>query len=87
MNKVRNTGGRSVALALVFGLTVAAGVTGITYKGVSKEASVEDTCAHATWPNIPAFCLEGATERPVRIVSLDKPEFSPFAARFAVAFE
>lgn len=87
MNKVRNTGGRSVALALVFGLTAAAGITGITYTGITKEASVEDTCAHVTWPNIPAFCLEGATERPVRIVSLSQPEFNPFAERFAVAFE
>ena len=87
MNKVRNTGGRSATLALVFGLTVAAGITGVTYKGVTREASVEDTCAHAAWPTIRAFCLDGASDRPVRIVSLEKPQFSPFAERFIVAFE
>ena len=78
--------GRNVALAAVFAVTVAAGVTGATYSGISKEASIDEACAHVTWPSIPAYCLTGATDRVVRTVSVDR-EPNGFGARFEVAFE
>jgi hypothetical protein len=56
MSKVRNRKGRGATLATVFALTVAAGITGATYSGISKEASIDDACAHVTWPNIPSYC-------------------------------
>lgn len=87
MNKVRNRKGRGATLATVFALTVAAGITGATYSGVSKEASIDEACAHVTWPMIPAYCLEGATDRPVRMVSVDRMEHSAMFARFEVAFK
>lgn len=87
MNKVRNRKGRGATLATVFALTVAAGITGATYSGVSKEASIDEACAHVTWPMIPAYCLKGATDRPVRMVSVDRMEHSAMFARFEVAFK
>jgi hypothetical protein len=87
MSKVRSTKGRSILLATVFALTAAAGITGATYSGATKETSVDEACAHVTWPAIPAYCLEGATERPVRLVSVDRQEMTAMAHRFAVAFQ
>jgi hypothetical protein len=87
MNKVRNRKGRGATLATAFALTVAAGITGATYSGVSKEAGIDEACAHVTWPMIPAYCLEGATDRPVRMISIDRPEHSAMSARFAAAFQ
>jgi hypothetical protein len=87
MNKVQNRKGRGATLATVFALTVAAGITGATFTGVTKEASIDEACAHVTWPMIPAYCLEGATDRPVRVISIDRVEHSAMFARFAAAFE
>jgi hypothetical protein len=87
MSKVRSTKGRSILLATVFALTAAAGITGATYSGVSKETRVNEACAHVTWPAIPAFCLDSATDRPVRLVSVDRQEMTAMAQRFAVAFQ
>lgn len=87
MSKVRNTRGRNALLATVFALTVAAGITGATYTGATKETSIDEACAHVTWPMIPAYCLQGAEDRPVRMVSVDRAETSALAQRFAVAFE
>jgi len=87
MNKVRRTRGRGATLATVFALTVAAGITGATFTGVTKEASIDEACAHVTWPMIPAYCLEGAVDRPVRMVSVDRMEHSAMFARFEAAFE
>jgi hypothetical protein len=87
MSKVRNRKGRGATLATVFALTVAAGITGATYSGITKEASIDEACAHVTWPMIPSYCLEGATDRPVRVVSVDRVEHSAMFARFQTAFE
>lgn len=87
MSKGRNRKGRGATLATVFALTVAAGLTGATFTGVTKEASIDEACAHVTWPLIPAYCLEGGTDRPVRVISLDRVEHSAMFARFAAAFE
>jgi len=87
MNKVLNRMGRGATLATVFALTVAAGITGATYSGITKEASIDEACTHVTWPMIPSYCLEGATDRPVRVISIDRVEHSAMFARFAAAFE
>jgi hypothetical protein len=87
MSKLRNTRGRGILLATVFALTAAAGITGATYSGVTKETSVDEACAHVTWPMIPAYCLDGATDRPVRMVSVDRTVAGALADRFAVAFQ
>lgn len=86
MHTNRSHRGRNAFLATLFAATVAAGITGATYTGVTKETSTDEACAHVTWPNIPAYCLEGATDRVVRIVSVDRDN-SSFAERFAVAFQ
>ena len=87
MSTNRNRKGRGATLATVFALTVAAGITGATYSGVTKESSVDEACARVTWPLIPSYCLEGATDRPIRIVSADRLELNPLGARFEVAFQ
>lgn len=87
MSKVQTRKGRGATLTMVFALTVAAGLTGATFTGVTKEASIDEACAHVTWPLIPAYCLEGASDRPIRVISMDRAEHSAMFARFAVAFE
>ncbi len=84
-----NTNKRSVLMAVAFAATVAAGLTGLSMSGQTKELSLDDTCAHATWPVIPAACLTGADNgRTVRVVqtrvAVDQPE--TIAERFALAF-
>lgn len=87
MNRIRTHKGRNAMLATVFAVTVAAGFTGATYGGQTKEQSIDEACAHVTWPMIPAYCLQGATDRVVRVVSIDGAETNKLAARFAAAFE
>ena len=77
---------RSAMLASAFALTVAAAVTGATLTGETREATLDEACAHATWPAIPAVCLTGAVERPVRMVAIDHADRN-LPARFAAAFE
>ncbi len=86
MNINRSHKGRNAFLATLFAVTVAAGVTGATYSGVGKEASSDEACAHVTWPTIPVYCLDGATDRTVRVVSVDRNN-GGFAGRFEVAFQ
>ena len=87
MKRIRTHKGRNAMLATVFALTVAAAITGATFRGETREQSHDEACSHLTWPFIPAYCLEGATDRPVRLVSADRAETSGLAARFATAFE
>jgi hypothetical protein len=84
-----NTNKRSFLLALAFAVTVSAGLTGLSMSGQSKESPLDEACAHATWPMIPAQCLVGAdSNRTVRTVearaALDRPE--AIGQRFALAF-
>ena len=84
-----NTSTRGFLLALAFSVTVAAGVTGLSMAGQSKETSVDPACVHTTWPMIPAECLAGAdTSRTVRPVYTRTAVTPPqtMAQRFASAF-
>jgi len=74
-------------LAAVFAVTVGAAVTGATYRAETKETSIDEACAHVTWPMIPAYCLEGGSDRPVRVVSVDNAALGQLTGRFAAAFE
>jgi hypothetical protein len=56
-----------VAVALVG--TLAAGALGLTtFGGETREADAKAVCAAADWPLIPAGCLEGASNRHVRLI-------------------
>lgn len=84
-----NTEKRSILMAGAFAVTVAAGLTGLSLTGETKESNLDLACAHATWPTIPSQCLEGAdSARTVRIVTtrgaVEPPEAMP--TRFALAF-
>ncbi len=84
-----NTNTRSFLLALAFAVTVAAGTTGLSLSGQSKESSPDPACAQATWPMIPAQCLAGAdAERAVRTVATRSAVVPPetMGERFALAF-
>jgi hypothetical protein len=60
---------RPLAIGIVFAAIAAAGVTALTLRGETKEAGfVENACAKAAWPLIPAKCLEGSHGADVRIV-------------------
>ena len=59
-----NTNKRSFLMAVAFAATVAAGLTGLSMSGQTKESSLDAACAHATWPTIPAACLAGADNEP-----------------------
>ena len=64
---------RTFLLAVAFATTVAAGVTGLTYRGETKEAGiVENACAKVAWPLIPARCLDGGRGHDVRVIN-DRP--------------
>jgi hypothetical protein len=79
---------RPALLALAFSATVAAAITGLTFRGETKEAAtVAETCARMAWPNIPARCLEGGRGHDVRFISTDLPATDgTLALRFTDAF-
>lgn len=78
---------RTLPAAVGFAVIVAAAVSGMSFRGETRETSIVETCAHETWPMIPARCLIGAPQRPVRMVSVDRAEPNRMADRFAAAFE
>jgi hypothetical protein len=84
---------RMVLLAGAFAVTVAAGITGLTYRGETKEAGfVENACAAAAWPLIPARCLDGGRGHDVRVVAdtqlgYEVPPGPVMNARFKTDFE
>jgi hypothetical protein len=84
---------RQIFAVVAFAVIVAAGVTGATLRGETREApTVAEVCATAEWPLIPAECLDGAHDRSVRIVTGQEAAIQTYAAadmdeRFAVAFQ
>ena len=76
---------RSLAIAAALTLGGGAAVTATSIGGGSAPAPVA-VCATATWPNIPAACLDGDARQAVRTVSVDYAQQST-ADRFAVAFD
>jgi hypothetical protein len=84
-----NTNKRSLLTVLAFSVTVAAGLTGLSLSGQTRESSLDQACAHATWPTIPVQCLDGAdADRSVRMVATraSVDEHEPPAERFALVF-
>lgn len=68
-----NTKFRTTIAAFAFVATVAAVATGLTtFRGETKEASIATLCSTATWPSIPASCLEGGSGHAVRNVTTDR---------------
>ncbi|MCP4385368.1 MAG: hypothetical protein GY798_28810 [Hyphomicrobiales bacterium] len=61
---------RKIFVAAAFVATAAAGITGATLSGESKETDLAAICDTAVWPNIPTECLEGETDSAVRHVSV-----------------
>jgi hypothetical protein len=83
------TSKRRVLMATAFALTVAAGLTGLSMTGQTKESAPGQACAHATWPMIPSECLSGADAgRTVRMVATQIAAARPetMTERFALAF-
>jgi hypothetical protein len=75
---------RTLILAGAFAVTVAAGITGLTYRGETKEAGfVENACAAAAWPLIPARCLDGGRGHDVRVIT-DTPSAEQLPGGFAM---
>jgi hypothetical protein len=83
MNMIRKT-----LLGLAFTATVAGTLAGATFRGETKEVDLAATCATATWPSIPAACLEGSDGNDVRYVTADSRFHSTdMELRFSVAFQ
>ncbi len=83
------TSKRNILMTVAFAVTVAAGLTGLSMAGQSKESNLDQACVHATWPMIPAQCLEGAdSTRTVRTVATRTAVAGPetVTERFALAF-
>ena len=78
---------RTLPAAVGFAVIVAATATGMSFRGETREMSIVETCAHETWPMIPARCLTGALQRSIRMVSVDRAEPNRMTDRFATAFE
>jgi hypothetical protein len=62
---------RTAFLAVLFAATASATITGLTVDGESHETSVAAICTSADWPMIPMDCLDGGSDRSVRIVDAD----------------
>jgi hypothetical protein len=61
---------RPTLIAAAAVAAIAAGAMGLmTFRGETHEVDSGAVCAAAEWPLIPAECLEGAANRPVRIVA------------------
>lgn len=92
-----NTRIRQTLVAVAFAATAAAGITGATLRGETKETDLAATCQQAAWPMIPADCLEGGPYHNVRYVSANNPgpgaelkltaADAGLAERFATAFQ
>lgn len=84
MVKITNVQRRTglVVAGVVFAATAAIGASSLSGAG---EANREKACASETWPHISAYCLEGASDRPVRILSITNTD--SYADRFEVAFK
>ena len=76
---------RTIVIAAALMLGGGAAVTATSIGGVHTPAP-DALCATATWPNIPAACLDGDARQAVRTVSVDYAQQST-ADRFAVAFD
>ncbi|WP_421723891.1 hypothetical protein [Bauldia sp.] len=62
---------RKLFVAAAFVVTAAAGITGATLSGETKETDLAAYCETAAWPQIPAACLDGGTGADVRYISAD----------------
>lgn len=92
-----NTRMRQMLVAVAFAATAAAGITGATLRGESKETDMAAACDAAAWPQIPADCLQGGPKHDVRYVSPDQSQATGelkltlsdagLAERFATAFQ
>ncbi len=77
---------RSGVLALAFAAIVGAAITGATLRGETRETSLQESCAFAVWPEIPAPCLDGGSDRAVRMIPIESPAVRAMNHRFAAAF-
>ena len=62
---------RSTLFAALFAATAAAAITGAAVRGESRETPLEAICAAASWPMIPADCLDGAPTQEIRLIDAD----------------
>ncbi|MHA1547835.1 MAG: hypothetical protein ACTSYE_02785 [Alphaproteobacteria bacterium] len=77
---------RTWIAAIAFSATVGAAITGATLPGETREASLHEDCGFATWPRIPARCLDGIARAGVRVVAIESVAARAMRARFATAF-
>ena len=77
---------RTAYLTFAFAAMMGAGITGTTMRGETREASLDQTCQFAVWPNIPAQCLAGDVKDDVRVIQIHSPAAAETNRRFAVAF-
>jgi hypothetical protein len=77
---------RSALVAMAVALTAATGLTAATIRGETMETSLDQACAHAAWPMIPAQCLDGAAPHAVRYALGGEATGTAMAERFAAAF-
>jgi hypothetical protein len=60
---------RPTLLAAAVVAAVASTAMGLmTFRGETHEVDARQVCAAADWPLIPAECLQGAANRPVRVI-------------------
>jgi hypothetical protein len=74
-------------LALSAALAVAVAAFAAVSVPQTKELTLADSCIHMTWPAIPAACLIGGADRPVRMISPDRVDATTMAERFTIAFD
>ncbi len=66
-----STSAIAIALAGTFATFI-----GISAPGEAKERNLAESCAHETWPYVPAYCLIGVADRPARMITMDASDAS-----------
>ena len=84
MVKITNIQRRSAIAAAGVFFAATAAIGAATLSG-ADEAGRDAVCARETWPQISPYCLEGAVDRPVRILSMTSTD--SYTDRFSAAFE
>jgi len=79
---------RKILIATAFSASVAGALTGAALSGETPEIDKSASCATASWPMIPAECLEGGLGHDVRLATANLSVVDrDMQARFEIAFQ
>jgi hypothetical protein len=63
---------RPALLGALFAVTAATAIAGATVRSESRDTPLEAVCAAASWPMLPAGCIEGGSSDVVRVIEANR---------------